>query len=175
MTFGHSWQDQVANYLMINKETLCSWIDQDTIPAWVKLELKPLADRRAKETQFALNHIDSNLNDYLHADAILKGQVNHYNYEKYNFNDVQEFIENQKFTILDFAKQLIRDGQDESFVLEQVKSLFLNEQDIVSYLKQHHIALSEVFEIERLRLEAYDEVMADVNIIFTRYHQTNPL
>ena len=58
MLFGRSWQAQVADYLMISRKTVSSWIERGSIPAWVEKEIKPLAIRRAKESQFALESLD---------------------------------------------------------------------------------------------------------------------
>ena len=58
MLFGRSWQAQVADYLMISRKTVSSWIERGSIPAWVEKEIKPLAMRRAKESQFALESLD---------------------------------------------------------------------------------------------------------------------
>ena len=163
MLFGRSWQAQVADYLMISRKTVSSWIDRGSIPAWVEKEIKPLVIRRAKESQFAL--------EFYHNKAILNGEVFHYDAERYNFSDIQQFIENQKWSVLDFAKQQIREKQPLEDILEWVEDCMLSENDIASYLERNDAALDDIYEIQNLRGDACSDVCSDVEIIYERVNK----
>lgn len=171
MLFGRSWQAQVADNLMISRKTVSSWLDRGSIPTWVDSQIKPLVTRRAKEVSFVLTSIESSEEEFLHAEAILKGRVHNYNPEKYNFNDVIELIENQKYSALDSAKYLIREGRDQQFVLDWVESYFLSEHDIASYLEHNDVAHEDINEIQNMRGDACSDVCSDVENIFERINK----
>lgn len=168
MMFGRSWQAQVADYLMISRKTVSSWIERGSVPAWVEKEVKPLVVRRAKESQFALESLEMSEDDFYHNQAILNGEVFHYDCERYNFNDIQEFIKNQKWTVLDSAKYQIREKCSLESVLQWVEDRMLSENDIASYLEQNDVALDDLCEIQNMRGDACFDVRSDVEIIYER-------
>ena len=166
MLFGRSWQAQVADYLMISRKTVSSWVERGSIPAWVEKEIKPLAIRRAKESQFALESLDMSEDDFYHNKAILNGEVFHYDCERYNFEDIKQFIENQKWTVLDSAKYQIREKWSLESVLQWVEDRMLSENDIASYLERNDTANDEIFDIQNMRGDACSDVKAEVENIF---------
>lgn len=168
MMFGRSWQAQVADYLMISRKTVSSWVDRGSIPAWVEKEIKPLVLRRNKEAQFALESLEMSEDDFYHNQAILNGEVFHYDYERYNFKDIQEFIENQKWTVLDSAKYQIRENQSLESVLQWVEDRILSENDIASYLERNDAALDDICEIQNMRGDACIDVKSDIEIIYDK-------
>ena len=169
MMFGRSWQAQVADYLMISRKTVSSWIDRGAAPAWVDLEIKPLAERRAKEAQFGLESLSLDEDDFLHWKAILDGQVFYYDTDRYDFNDIEKLIENQKWTVADASKQFIRDGQSLDDVLRWAKDQMLSENDIADHLERNGVAAEEMDEIKNMRGDACLEVCSDIEIIFERF------
>jgi predicted XRE-type DNA-binding protein len=171
MMFGRSWQAQVADYLMISRKTVSSWIERGSIPAWVEKEIKPLVVRRAKESKFALESLEMSEDDFYHNQAILNGEVFHYDCERYNFNDIQEFIKNQKWTVLDSAKYQIREKQPLESILQWVEDRMLSENDIASYLERNDAALDDLCEIQNMRGDACFDVRSDVEIIYERINK----
>ena len=168
MLFGRSWQAQVADYLMISRKTVSSWIDRGSIPAWVEKEIKPLAIRRAKESQFALESLEMTEDDFYHNKAILNGEVFHYDCERYNFEDIKQFIENQKWTVLDSAKYQLRENESLENVLQWVEDFMLSENDIASYLDRNDAALDDIDVIQNLRADACTDVRSDIEIIYEK-------
>ena len=171
MMFGRSWQAQVADYLMISRKTVSSWIERGSVPAWVEKEIKPLVVRRAKESQFALESLEMSEDDFYHNQALLNGEVFHYDCERYNFNDIQEFIKNQKWTVLDSAKYQIREKQPLESILQWVEDRMLSENDIASYLERNDAALDDLCEIQNMRGDACFDVRSDVEIIYERINK----
>lgn len=171
MLFGRSWQAQVADYLMISRKTVSSWIERGSIPAWVEKEIKPLAIRRAKESQFALESLDMGEDDFYHNQAILNGEVFHYYADRYNFEDIKQFIENQKWTVLDSAKYQIREKWSLESVLQWVEDSMLSENDIASYLERNDVALDDICEIQNMRGDACSDVCSDIEIIYERVNK----
>lgn len=171
MLFGRSWQAQVADYLMISRKTVSSWIERGSIPAWVEKEIKPLAARRAKESQFALESLDMSEDDFYHNQAILNGEVFHYDAERYDFADIQQFIENQKWTVFDSAKHQVREKRPLEDILQWVEDCMLSENDIASYLERNDAALDDIYEIQNLRGDACSDVRSDVEIIYERVNK----
>lgn len=168
MLFGRSWQAQVADYLMISRKTVSSWIERGSIPAWVEKEIKPLAIRRAKESKFALESLEMTEDDFYHNKAILNGEVFHYDCERYNFEDIKQFIENQKWTVLDSAKYQIRENESLENVLQWVEDFMLSENDIASYLERNDAALDDIDVIQNLRTDACVDVRSDIEIIYEK-------
>lgn len=168
MLFGRSWQAQVADYLMISRKTVSSWIERGSIPAWVEEEIRPLIIRRNKEVKFANDALEMSNDDFYHYKAILIGEVHHYDSERYNFADIQQFIENQKWTVLEYAKQLIREKQSLEDILREVEDCMLSENDIADYLERNDTANDEIFDIQNMRGDACSDVKAEVENIFER-------
>lgn len=168
MLFGRSWQAQVADYLMISRKTVSSWIDRGSIPSWVEKEINPLAIRRAKESQFALDSLEMSEDDFYHNRAILNGEVFHYDADRYNFDDIKQFIENQKWTVLDSAKYQLRENESLENVLQWVEDFILSENDIASYLERNDVANDDICEIQNLRGDACMDVRSDIEIIYEK-------
>lgn len=171
MLFGRSWQAQLADYLMVSRKTVSSWLERGSIPSWVDAEIKPLAERRAKEAQFGLDCLALNEDDLLHLKAILDGEVFYYDVGRYSFNDIQQFVENQKWTVINNAKRLIREGHSLETVLQWVENQILSENDIASHLENNDAALDDICEIQNMRSDSYSEVCAVVKVIFERINK----
>ena len=171
MLFGRSWQAQVADYLMISRKTVASWMDRGSIPAWVEKEIRPLIIRRNKEVKFANYALEMSNDDFYHYRAILIGEVHHYDCERYKLADIQQFIENQKWTVLDSAKYQIRENESLENVLQWVKDRMLSENDIASYLERNDAALDDIYEIQNLRGDACSDVCSDIEIIYERVNK----
>lgn len=171
MLFGRSWQAQVADYLMISRKTVASWMDRGSIPAWVEKEIRPLIIRRNKEVKFANDALEMSNDDFYHYKAILIGEVHHYDSERYKFADIQQFIENQKWTVLEYAKQLIREKQPLEDILREVEDCMLSENDIADYLERNDVAIDDICEIQNMRGDACSDVRSDVEIIYERVNK----
>ena len=168
LMFGRSWQSQVADYLMISRKTVSSWLDRESVPAWVDSELKPLVARRAKEAQFAFESISMSNDDFLHENAILSGKVFHYDIGRYSFDDIKKFILNQKWTVLDSAKHLIRQGETVESVLSWVEEMFHSVDDIADFLERNQVAEDDLDEIKYLRGNACSETKREIQDIFEK-------
>lgn len=168
MIFGRSWQSQVADYLLISRKTVSSWIDRGSVPAWVEKEIKPLVIRRSKEVQFALESLEMSEDDFYHNQAILNGQVFHYDTDHYNIDDIKKFIENQKWIVFNSAKDLIKNENSTENAKDFVESDFLSSNDIASHLEQAEVDQDEILEIQNLRGDACREVLDEVERIGER-------
>ena len=168
MMFGRSWQSQVADYLMISRKTVSSWVDRQSIPSWVEIEIAPLIDRRAIEAKFALDSLLMSDDDFYHNRAILSGEVFHYNIERYNLEDIKQFIKNQKWTVLDSAKYQIREKWSLESVLQWVEDRMLSENDIASYLERNDVALDDICEIQNMRSDACFDVKSEIEAIYEK-------
>ena len=168
MMFGRSWQSQVADYLMISRKTVSSWVDRQSIPSWVEIEIAPLINRRAIEAKFALDSLSMSDDDFYHNRAILSGEVFHYNTERYNLEDIKQFIENQKWTVLDSAKYQIREKWSLESVLQWIEDRMLSENDIASYLERNDVALDDIYEIQNMRGDACSDVKSEIEAIYEK-------
>ena len=168
MMFGRSWQSQVADYLMISRKTVSSWVDRQSIPSWVEIEIAPLINRRAAEAKFALDSLSMSDDDFYHNQAILSGEVFHYDTDRYNFEDIKQFIENQKWTVLDSAKYQIREKWSLESVLRWVEDRMLSENDIASYLERNDAALDDICEIQNMRGDACSDVKSEIEAIYEK-------
>lgn len=171
MLFGRSWQAQVADYLMISRKTVSSWIDRGSIPAWVEKEIKPLATRRAKESKFAFESLEMSEDDFLHNRAVLIGEVYYYNADRYSFDDIKKFIENQKWTVLESTKNLIRNNADLEDALQLAEDYILGENDIASYLEKNNVALDDIDEIRNMRGDACLDIRSEIEAIYERVNK----
>lgn len=173
--FGRSWQAQVADYLMISRKTVSSWVDRQSVPSWVESEIKQLVRRRATEAKFALDALTMSDDDFYHNRAVLNGEVFHYDASRYSFSDIKQFIENQKWTVLDSAKYQIRADRSLEDVLQWVEDMFLSENDIASYLEKNEAAEDDLSEIQNLRGDACSDVKSDVEVIFEKKNRNTAL
>lgn len=172
MLFGRSWQSQVADYLMISRKTVSSWIERNSVPLWVQKEIQPLVLRRFKQCQFALESFEMTQDDFYHNLSILNAKVFYYDIDRYNFIDVQHFIQNQKLVVLEDAKNQIRDKYPLQSILDFVENSILSEDDISSHLQTTDLLLDEISEIQNLRSDMCRELLDEVKFIYDRINSS---
>ncbi|TCM62288.1 bacteriophage CI repressor-like protein [Acinetobacter calcoaceticus] len=166
--YGRSWQAQLADYLMISRKTVSSWVDRRTFPNWAFEELKPLVARNVEEVKFAQDALTMSSDDFNHELAILNGETHHYDCDKYNIDDVKRFIKNQKWTVLQEAKTMLRNGGSSTDIKQWISNMFLSENDIADHLERNSTAEDDICDIQNMRGDACSDAISDFEIIFDK-------
>lgn len=155
--FGSSWKKQTADSLHIDQRRIQDWSKRDApLPDFVEKELAVIADRRLKEVSFSKESID-NFNYHKH--AILAGEVHHLDEELVTEEEIAEFIESQGYCVLQQAWKMKLSGDSLNKIKNWCSSIFLESDDIATWLERHDID----FEIDAESARAdklYDVISA---------------
>ena len=150
--FGRSWKSQIADHFLIDRRRINDWSKRGgALPDFVKIELPALIERRSKE----IDHAKKMFNNFdCHVNAIFVGEIHHLDKVRIAFDEIKEFIINQKWRVAERAKSQKCEGLHIDEIVEIIESDFLSENDISDWCYQNGLFLDRSDEIKELRADA---------------------